>query len=43
MKNLKMKINKSQLAREMGVNRSTINKYKWIYPKTDKREGINFR
>ena len=27
MENLKMKINKSQLAREMGVDRRTIDKY----------------
>ena len=40
MENLKMKVNKSQLAREMGVDRRTINKYlEGFSRKTTKDKG----
>lgn len=40
MVNLKMKINKSQLARELGVDRRTIDKYlKGFTPKKTKEKS----
>ncbi|MDE0563015.1 helix-turn-helix domain-containing protein, partial [Exiguobacterium sp. B2(2022)] len=37
METMNMKINKSQLAREMGVDRRTVNKYLNGYRKPDRR------
>ena len=44
MENLKMKINRSQLARELGVDRRTIDKYiKGFTPKSTKNKTSNMQ